>query len=172
MQLGNYWYTAQQGELRALDGDECQRLRVVERRLLNVLLQHREQVVSRYQLLQSLGSTNERLLARGITRLQQKLGDPHGQLLERVATEGYMLHERVQRRLSVGRFGGLRISWRHYCAIIATTLLVMMLLWHHLPVELPDLWPYQPTALSLDPANYKTTYCHCLMVVMRIVCRC
>jgi len=148
MQLGNYWYTAQQGELRALDGDECQRLRVVERRLLNVLLQHREQVVSRYQLLQSLGSTNERLLARGITRLQQKLGDPHGQLLERVSTEGYMLHQRVQRRLSVGRFGGLRISWRHYCAIIATTLLVMMLLWHHLPVGLPDLWPYQHTALS------------------------
>jgi DNA-binding winged helix-turn-helix (wHTH) protein len=172
MQLGNYWYTAQQGELRALDGDECQRLRVVERRLLNVLLQHREQVVSRYQLLQSLGSTNERLLARGITRLQQKLDDPHGQLLERIANEGYILHQRVQRSLSVGRFGGLRISWRHYCAIIATTLLVMTLLWHHLPVELPDLWPYQPTALSLDTANYKTTYCHCLMVVMRIVCRC
>ncbi|MFQ6370852.1 winged helix-turn-helix domain-containing protein [Shewanella sp. YIC-542] len=135
MQLGNYWYCAQQGELRSLSGDDCQRLGLAEKRLLLALLPHRDKVVSRYQLLQGLGCNNERLLERGIARLRQKLGDHRGQLLEQVACEGFILHQRSQPRLSSGRFGGLHMAWHHYCTIILMTLLAVAFIWHHLPLE-------------------------------------
>ncbi|MCL1074540.1 helix-turn-helix domain-containing protein [Shewanella dokdonensis] len=176
MQLGNYWYAAQQGELRSLAGNECQRLRLAERRLLNALLQHREQVVSRYQLMQSLGSTNEQLLVRGIVRLQQKLGDPQGHLLERVATEGYILHQQLQPRLNSGGFGGLRISWQHYGAIIAMALLVMTMLWQ-LPRETPDWWSHHPSdtpalAQSVKHSAHPACCCQCRNTLLRHSCTC
>ncbi|QUN05209.1 winged helix-turn-helix domain-containing protein [Shewanella yunxiaonensis] len=148
MQLGNYWYSAQLGELQALVGDVHKRLSVAERRILAELIQQRDKVVSRFQLLQILGHPNEQLLDRSIQRLQQKLDDVRGVLLQKVASEGFILHQHVKTQLRASWFGGLPISWNHYCTIILVTLLAVTMLWHQLPVQLPLWWP-QTSALWL-----------------------
>ncbi|MGX2952555.1 winged helix-turn-helix domain-containing protein [Shewanella sp. JL219SE-S6] len=98
MQIGCYWFDADTGTLKHTGSGMSWTLSETEQCVLNILLAHRGQVVSRMQLLQeaAIPANQGHLLEQAVARIRQYLGPEHSDLLESVDRQGFCCTARLE----------------------------------------------------------------------------
>ncbi|WP_345884422.1 helix-turn-helix domain-containing protein [Shewanella algae] len=130
MQIGCYWFDADTGTLKHTGSGMSWTLSETEQCVLNILLAHRGQVVSRMQLLQeaAIPANQGHLLEQAVARIRQYLGPEHSDLLESVDRQGFLLHSKTRGRRPISLSPKGQTPWRHYCWMLLLSALALFFL--------------------------------------------
>ncbi|MFT5704345.1 MAG: DNA-binding winged helix-turn-helix (wHTH) protein [Shewanella sp.] len=155
MQIGTCWFDMNNKTLSNLANETSWKMPAAEFSVIETLVQHRGQVLSREDLLVVLPEEHRdlTLLTEAIERIRFYLGLDYAGLIETVDNQGYVLHRAPKSKtnnISSIPFGS--ISAKHYLIFIG---LLLGLLWMINLVFVPamQIYPMQKQVITSQSSN-------------------